>query len=547
MPFAEVIMPILSGAEALAAILARDGVEFVFGLPGVQIMDAVDAIYRNKSIRWISTRHEQTAAYMAYGYALSTGKIGVAMVLPGPGALNTTAAVGTAYSASAPVLVISGQIETQHLNFHRGVLHELDHQLDIFRYLTKYCSRATSAEDIPDILCRALRELKTGRPRPAEIEVPYDLWSKKGEMTFASTERLTPVPPEPADIKAIIEILTKAKYPVILTGRGAIKAKVSQEVIGLAEKIRAPVLATTEGQGMIPDTHPFYGGNFTLWQNPIFKKADAVLVIGSRLRASGGTRLNLGLEQRVIQVDCDSGELGRNHRTDLGISADAMLTLNAMIKSLGKPSSSLWQEKEIANLRAGLRKKLQKAAPLQMSIIDTIHKAIGDEGVIVPDVTNIGYWCDIGYPVNRMYSYVDSSYFATLGFAFPTALGAKVGNPNRPVVAICGDGGFPYASAELAMAVQEKINVITLIFSNNAYGTVTSIQQREFGGRYVGNTLHNPDYIKFSEAFGAIGMRAENVTQLGEKLKLALAAGKPVIIEMPVPVMATPWETDLVR
>ena len=539
-------MPYMSGAEALTALLVRDGVEVVFGIPGVQIMELVDAVYRDKNIRWISPRHEQTAAYMAYGYALSTGKTGVTIVLPGPGALNTTAAVGTAYSASAPLLVISGQIESQHLDFHRGVLHELDHQVDIFRYLTKYCGRVSSAEDIPDYVCRALRELKTGRPRPAEIEVPYDLWAKKGEMSFASTERLTPIPPEAEDIDGILDILARAKYPVILTGRGAIKAQISAEVITLAEKLRAPVVATTEGQGMIPASHPFYGGNFTLWQNPILKKADALIVIGSRLRASGNTRLHLGLEQRIIQIDCDSGEIGRNHRTDLGISADAKLTLDALLKAMGKKTPSQWQEKEISTLRAELKAKLQKAAPLQLSIIDAIYEAIGDEGIIVPDVTNLGYWCDIAYPVNRMYSYVDSSYFATLGFAFPTSLGAKVGNPKRTVAAICGDGGFPYASSELATAVQEKINTITMIFSNNAYGTVTAMQRQQFNGRYVGNTLHNPDYVKFAQAFGAVGLKT-TPEELGKALRKAIDMDKPVLIEIPVPLLDTPWETEVTK
>jgi acetolactate synthase-1/2/3 large subunit len=533
----------MSGAEALVALLVREGVEVVFGLPGVQIMDAIDAIYRDGHIRWISTRHEQTAAYMAYGYALATGKIGVAMVLPGPGALNTAAAIGTAYAASAPVLLISGQIESQHLGFHRGVLHELDEQADIFRYLTKYCGRAQQAEDIPLILSQALRQLKTGRPRPAEIEVPFDMWAKRGEMTFGGTERLEPIPPEPGDIEKAAAILGGARRPMILGGRGAVKAGVGREITQLAGRLRAPVVMTPEGQGLIPRGHPFYAGNFTLWLNPIFKEADAILVVGSRLRASGNTRLDLGLEQKVIQIDCDAGELGRNHRTDLGISADARLTLNSLMQSLGGHSESQWQEDEIARRRTGLKNKLEKAAPLQMSIIDTIHEAIGDEGIIVPDVTNLGYWCDIAYPVSNIFSYVDSSYFATLGFAFPTALGAKISNPDRPVAAICGDGGFPYASAELATAVQERINVIVLLFTDNAYGTVTGIQRRQFGGRYIGNRLYNPDYVKFAEAFGAMGMRAKNPGELGVKLSLALKADGPVIIEIPVPPLETPWDT----
>ncbi|MFA5309264.1 MAG: thiamine pyrophosphate-dependent enzyme [Dehalococcoidales bacterium] len=538
-------MPLMSGAEALTALLAREEIPVVFGLPGVQIMEAVDAIYRDKSIRWISVRHEQTAAYMAYGYTLTTGKIGAAMVLPGPGALNTAAAIGTAFAASAPVLLISGQIESQYIGFHRGVLHELDEQLDVFRYITKYNARAQRVEDIPDILCQALRQLKTGRPRPVEIEIPFDLWAKRGEMTFSSTDKLPPIAPEPKDIRNAAAILAKAERPLILAGRGAIKAGVAEEITRLAEKLKSPVVMTPEGQGLIPCRHPYCAGNYTLWLNPVFQEADAIIVIGSRLRASGNTRLNLRLEQKLIQVDCDAGELGRNHRADVGIAADAGLTLKALMPTLDGPPASRWKKSEIAWLRTTLKQKLEKAAPLQMAYIQAIYGAIGDEGIIVPDVTNLGYWCDIAYPVNKMYKYVDSSYFATLGFAFPTALGAKVAHPDKPVVAICGDGGFAYASAELATAVQEKINVIALVFTDNAYGTVAGIQRRQYGERYIGNKLHNPDYVKFAEIFGAVGMRAENPAELGEKLREALGADKPVIIEIPVPQLDTPWDTLL--
>jgi acetolactate synthase-1/2/3 large subunit len=299
---------------------------------------------------------------------------------------------------------------------------------------------------------------------------------------------------------------------------------------------------TPEGQGLIPRQHPFYGGNSTLWLNPILKETDAILVVGSRLHTSGNTRLSLKPEVKVVQVDCDTGELGRNHRIDLGISADAKLTLTALIAALGEQTASQWQEKEIAGLLTKLKSRLEKAGPRQMSIITSIHEVLGDDGIIVPDITNLGYWCEIAYPVDKPYSYVDSSYFATLGFAFPTALGVKVGNPYRPTVVVCGDGGFPYASAELATAVQEKINVIVLLFTDNAYGTVTNIQRRQFGGRFIGNRLLNPDYVKFAEAFGAMGMRVENHQELGVKLSEALAAECPAIIEIPVPPLEEPWE-----
>ncbi len=536
-------MPYLSGAEALAGFLAREGVEVVFGLPGVQIMDAVDAIYRQKNIRWISTRHEQTAAYMAYGYARTTDKTGVAMVLPGPGALNTAAAIGTAYTASTPVLLISGQVESEHLGHNRGVLHELDTQSEIFKYLTKWCGRASKVEEIPEVLREAFTQLKNGRPRPVEIEVPYDIWSQKAEMALPAVEAGSPTRPDPEDIRKAAEILGRASRPLILSGGGAAKADISTEITRLAESLKAPVVMTTEGQGVIHCDHPLCAGNFMLWLNPVFKQADVILVVGSRLRASGNTRLELQPDQKIIQIDHDPDELGRNHRIDLGITADARAAVTALLQEISGSSASLWQEKEIAGIRADIRSRFEKAAPLQMNVIRSIREVMGDDGILVPDITNIGYWCDIAYPVNKRLTYVDSSYFATLGFAFPTALGAKIGNPEKNVIAICGDGGFPYASAELATAVQEKINVVVLLFSDKAYGTVTGIQRRQFGGRYVGNRLHNPDYVKFAEAFGAIGIRLSSHEELGESLSSALKQDRPVVIEIPVPQLDTPWDT----
>ena len=536
-------MPEQSGAEVLASFLAREGVEVVFGLPGVQIMDAVDAIYRQQNIRWISARHEQTAAYMAYGYARTTDKTGVAMVLPGPGALNTAAAIGTAYTASTPVLLISGQVESKHLGHNRGVLHELDTQSEIFKYLTKWCGLARKVEEIPLVLQQAFTQLKNGRPRPVEIEVPYDIWSQKAEMSLPPVEVSPPIPRDPEDITKAAEILSKAKRPLILAGGGAAKADVSGEITRLAESLQARVVMTTEGQGVIHCNHPLCAGNFLLWLNPVFKQADVILVVGSRLRASGNTRLELRPDQKVIQIDHDPAELGRNHRIDLGITADACVALEALLKELPGAPASRWQDAEIAGIREGIRSRLEKAAPLQMKVIRTIREVMGDDGILVPDITNIGYWCDIAYPVNKRLRYVDSSYFATLGFAFPTALGAKVGNPDKNVIAVCGDGGFPYASAELATAVQEKINVVALIFSDNAYGTVTGIQHRQFGGRYVGNKLHNPDYFKFAEAFGAIGVRLSSHEELGDSLGSALKADRPTVIEIPVPQLDTPWDT----
>lgn len=538
-------MTYISGAEALVALLRQEGVEVVFGLPGVQILEAVDAIYRDKSIRWISSRHEQTAAYMAYGYARSTDRIGVAMVLSGPGALNTTAAIGTAYAASTPVLLISGQIESYHLGFHRGVLHELDGQIDIFRRLTKWCGRADKAEAIPAVLREALRQLKKGRPRPVEIEVPYDLLSQKAEISLPPVESIPPIHPEPEAIKRAAEILNSARRPLIVAGCGAAKADVSRKITRLAELLNIPVVMTTDGQGAIHCEHPMCAGNFFIWMNPALQQADDILIVGDRLRASGNRRLKHSPDQKFIQIDHDPDELGANPEIDLGIKADTAPALEALLEECSGTSASTWKKAEIAGIRSEIKSRLEKAAPLQLSIIGTIHDVLPDDAIIVPDITNMGYWCDIAYPVNKPYSYIDSSYFATLGFAFPTALGAKIGNPDRPVIAICGDGGFPYASSELATAVQENINVVVLVFSDKAYGTVTGIQRRRFDSRFIGNRLHNPDYVKFAESFGAIGIRLASHEELGSQLRSALESDRPVVIEIPVHQLDTPWDTLL--
>jgi acetolactate synthase-1/2/3 large subunit len=535
-------MSLITGADLLAETLEREGVEVVFGIPGVQILDAVDALYRGGKIRWISTRHEQTAAYMAYGYARTSGKIGVAIVLPGPGALNTTAAIGTAYTASAPVLLISGQIESRHMGFHRGVLHEMDRQIDVFRNITKWSGRATVVEDIPVMLGQAFEQLRSGRPRPVEIEVPYDIWSQSAEMSLPEISLPAPFMPQPSDIKEAARLLRNAKHPLMVAGSGAANTAVAAEVVKLAERLTAPVVMTVDGLGVVPTHHPLYAGNVTLWLNPAFAAADVVLAAGSRLRVSGNASLELRPDQRLVRIEFGADELDASHRVVLDIKADILTSMTALNREMSGPVSSAWRQEEIARIREQNRARLQKAAPLQMSIINAMHDVLPEDAIIVSDITNLGYWSEIAYPVDRIRSYVDSSYFATLGYAFPTALGAKVANPDKPVVVICGDGGFPYASPELATAVQEGINVIVLLFTDNAYGTVTGIQRRQFGGRYAGNRLLNPDYVKFAEAFGATGIRLTSPVELGSQFSRALGATAPVIIEVPVPQLDTPWD-----
>ena len=539
-------MPVMSGAQALVRSLARHGVEVVFGLPGVQIMDAFDALYDEPGIRMILTRHEQATTYMADGYARTTGKPGVALVVPGPGALNATAGLGTAYATSSPVLLVSGQIESYNLGKNRGALHEIGEQLDVFKHLTKWCGRSETVNEIPAMVGNAFREMSSGRPRPVEIEIPWDVLPMTDQVELPEPEGPGRQQPEPALIREAAQLLAGASRPLIWAGGGTRDAAVSPELLELAEALNAPVITTPEGKGAIPENSPLSLGSFYYAHGPghiALPQADVILAVGSRMLFTPNVPWGIQPHQKVVQIDADPEELGRNIPTAVGISADAHLGIQALLAELGGSTrASQWTETEIAAIRQQADGEIREMAPLQVEIIETIRRELDDDAIMIAGTTDIGYWSHLAYPVLAPRSYLTSSYFATLGYAFPTALGAKVGNPGRQVVATTGDGGFGYASSELATAVQEGINVVTLVFNNEMLGASHNDQQQRYGGRVIGTRLHNPDFARLAEAYGAVGVRLDSHEGLGDALCDALRADRPVVIEVPIPNLAPPFQ-----
>lgn len=540
-------MPVMTGAQALIRSLAREGVEVIFGLPGVQIMDAFDALYHEPSIRLVPVRHEQSVTYMADGYARTTGKVGVGLVVPGPGALNAAAGLGTAYATSSPVLLVSGQMETSNLGQRRGALHEVEDQLEVFRPITKWNSRTTNLGDIPELVHTAMRHLTTGRPRPVEIEIPWDLLPASGNIELLEGEVFPKQPPEPADLRRAAELLAQAKYPLIWAGGGTREADLSAELQELAQAIKAPVITTAQGKGALPEDHPLYLGTFYFGHGPGYlalPRADVILAVGSRLHLVPKTPWTIQPHQKLIQIDADPEEVGRNYPPAVGITADGRLGLQGLLAELGgKTRSSAWTEVDIAAMRQQSYQEIKAMSPLQVGIIETMRRELDDDAIMVSGTTEIGYWSHLAFPVLRPRSYLTSGYFATLGYAFPTALGAKVGNPDRQVVATIGDGGFMYACSELATAVQEGINVVTLVFNNNSLGASYGDQERRFGGRIIGTRLHNPDFAKLAEVYGATGMKLSSHEELGDALHHALATDGPVVIEVPIPNLRPPFQT----
>jgi acetolactate synthase-1/2/3 large subunit len=484
---------------------------------------------------------------MADGYARVRGKPGVGLVVPGPGVQNALAAVGTAYACSSPVLLLAGQIESKDLGKDGGALHEVNDQLDMVRPVTKWCKRVMKVEEIPGAIREAMRQMKTGRPRPTEVEIPWDTMRSSGEVEFLPRENIRSAEPDQQSVRRAAELLAQARKPLIWAGGGAIISDGSAELKDLAEALGAPVAMTAQGKGAIPENHPlslggaYYGFGPVRWA---MAGADVVLTVGTRItwqQARPSTALRP--PQKLIQLDADSSMIGKNYPAEVALVSDARAALKALAGELRrmKVDKGRWSSSELEQCRENHRKWLQEKAPLQYQIIKTLRKELADDAIFVCGVTNIGYWANLAYEVRKPRTFITSSYFATLGYSFPTALGAKLAAPDRQVVCVVGDGGFLYACAELATAVRYGINLVTIVFNDQAFGSTKSDQVVNFKGRIVGTELNNPDFARLAEVFGARGLKA-TPEQLGKALREALDSKQPAVIEVPVPTMIAPFQ-----
>ena len=366
-------MPRMTGGEAVVRALAAEGVEVVFGLPGVQIMHIYDAFYNNPDIRVISCRHEQTTAYMADGYARSTGKVGVALVVPGPGAYNAAAGMSDAYATSSPVLLISGQIESNEIGKDFGQLHEITDQLEFMKPVVKWNDLVTRAEEIPETIHEAMRQMKTGRPRPVEVEIPPDTLGTVADIDLVEPEAYIRPAPDPAVIEAAAKLIASAERPLIWAGGGVNLADAGAELTRLAELLQAPVINTSEGKGAIPETHPLSMGTTAYSWGPgaeMFPQADVVLSVGSRLgsyRPEPGTTPRS--DQKLINLNIDETEFGKTMPVEIGIAADAKIGLSRLIAALqGRSIRNEWDRERLAgdqgkDIEQGQRSRTQAGGP----------------------------------------------------------------------------------------------------------------------------------------------------------------------------------------
>lgn len=534
----------MTGGQALVASLRTQGIDTIFALPGVQLDGAFDALYdveKRGDIRIYHTRHEQTAAYMADGYARATGKMGVCMVVPGPGLLNATAALSTAYACNQPVLCVTGQINAASIEGGKGLLHEIPNQLGMIRSVTKHAERAVTPAEIPGVVDRAIRELWSGRVRPVEIEVPQDTLLTNGEVTLleAAPQRIRP-DVDPEEVAAAAKLLGNAERPLIFVGGGIDGSGAWEELRELAELLQAPVVASQNGKGALSDRH--YLSQHPYAAKDLIADADVVLAVGTRLLEAATQPWGLTTRDKtLIHLDIDGEQIGRTYATAVSVVTDAKVGLAALIDAIpahnrSRPS----REEELTALKQKAQEALEAVHPQGLYAM-AIRRQLPDDGIFVGEMTQIAYWSNQGFPVYEPRTYFTPGYQGTLGWGFPTSLGVKVGAPDRVVVSVNGDGGFGFGLGDLATQAQHGIASITLVFNDGAYGNVKRIQQEQFNGRTIASHLQNPDYMKLAEAFGVAGRRATSPTELETQLGDAIAANEPTLIEIPVDPMPNPW------
>lgn len=531
-------MPNLTGAEALVQRLRQHGVDTVFALPGGQLDHMFDAMYREgDDLQVVHSRHEQGAAYMAYGYARSTGRVGVFAVVPGPGLLNAGAALCTAWGNNAQVLCVSGQIPLMSIGRGWGELHEINDQLGLIRHITKWAERIEHPAQTPTLVDEAFRQLHTGRPRPVEIEMPMDTMGLEGAVDMAAPDTAYAVPPVDANaVDRAVAALRGARRPLIVVGSGANHA--AAEVLALAEKLQAPVVAKRNGKGIVDARH-YLAANAPMG-HALWAEADVVLGVGSRLK-NELTMWGRDEDLTLLKIDIDPVEMNRICIPDVALHGDARATLQALNSQVDwfRPS----REEELTTLRERVFADIRASVAPQMGYLDAIRDVLPDDGLFVDEITQCGFTSWYGFPVYAPRQHVTAAEMGTLGFGFATALGVAVGNPGRKTVQISGDGGFMFTVQELSTAVAHNIDLVSIVFNDNAFGNVQRQQDEWFGGRRLGSDLHNPDFARLAEVFGATGMKADSPATLRTALEKAFAVDGPVIIEVPVPArMPSPWK-----
>lgn len=532
-----------TGGEWVVEALRAEGVRHVFGLPGIHNLAIYDALLRQSEIAHILTRHEAGAAFMADGYARASGRPGVVVVTTGPGATNTLTPLAESYAGSIPVLVLMSDIPAALIGKEVGALHEVPNQIDCFRPVSRWAETIRDGAAIPGSVQGAFHLLRTGRPGPIALSIPTDLLTATIDATLTPPQAGRRPPCHVALIEDAARRLDRARRPLIVAGGGVVAAEAWGELAAVARRLRAPVITTVMGRGSLPESDPLWLGvlpNKRATQGAL-EAADVILAVGCRFahRSTKGLLLKLDFapDQQLIHLDLDPAVIGKVFEPALGIVGDAKDGLAGLLAALGPgPGRAEW---DWSRLEAARQARSPRHTPEINRFIRIIREALPPEAVVLNDQTGINYWMEWHFPVLRPRTHLYPVGSATLGYAVPAAIGAKLALPEQPVVAVVGDGGFLFSVNELATAVKYRLAVVYLVENDEGYGAIKWLQERIYG-RWGETELENPDFPALARAFGAEGERVD-FEGLPKALERALGNQGPTVLELPWAV-EPPWE-----
>jgi len=524
----------MTGGQAVVAALEANGVEVVFGIPGVHTLAIYRALAQSRT-RHILARHEQGAGFMADGYARATGRPGVAIIITGPGLTNVSTPVGEAYADSSPVLIISAENPRADAAKMRGHLHDLNDQLGLMRHLTKWNTQVDEPTAIPDAINEAFTQMRSGRPRPTHVQIPLDVLAAEAEISVTPAPEGVRERPDSTAIAEAAAVLRGAHRVVLYAGGGATQSEAGGAVAELAALLGAPVVTNPPGKAAIAADSPYYLGTAFYRAAPpiheVLTGSEVGVVIGSKLGAQSTGNWTLPLPKRLIHIDIDPAELGRNYPAEVKIAGDARLACEMLadaVRAGGGPAER-WTEAEIAAKRAAVREAL---ATSYQPYIDALREALPRDGIITHDMTTLSYMCHSRFPASASRSYLSPHGYGTLGFSVPAAIGAKIGQPHREVVAVVGDGGYQFTMEELAVAIQYGVTLPVVIFNDSTY-TAVKRGMDDWQG-YIGVDLVNPDYVTLAAAYGIPGVRVTDAAALAPAIREAQTRPGPTLIDVPI-------------
>lgn len=536
----------MNGGKALMKSLEKEGVKEVFGLPGGANLPMYDELFKS-NIRHILARHEQSAAHMADGYGRVSRKPGVCFATSGPGATNLLTGLATAQADSAPMIAVTGQVPVNMIG--KDAFQESD-IIGMANPCVKYSFQPRDASEIPGVVRKGFYIAATGRPGPVLIDIPKDVQQNEASMTFPEEVKIRGyhpwTDPDIVQIEKAIDMLLAAEKPIILAGGGVTISSAFAELQSISELLMIPVVTTFKGKGSFPENHPLSLGPIGMHghaeANKLMTEADCVLAIGTRFSdRSVGTFEEFEKHLKIIHMDVDPAEIGKNQTTNIAVVGDVQATLRIMVKlliqkSIKKTEGTTWL-KHVKEVKEYWREnlKLPKGEMTAAKILRKLREVLPKESITTTEVGQHQMWASLFFDVIHPGTFFSSTGLGTMGWGFPAAIGAKVAKPDVAVVDIAGDGSFSMTENSLATSVLENIPVIVFLVNNFSLGMVAQWQRTFYDRRMIGVDLKNcPDYVKLAQSYGAQGIRAQSLDELEKAIKIGLKSDVTTVIDIPI-------------